>query len=456
MILASTRRLSAAILFVLVIATGSAFAALPSGWSSKDIGAVGAAGTGTTSGDTFLVDGSGADVWDTADEFHFTYRTLTGDGEIVAQVSTLDNVHAWTKGGVMMRETLTAGSKNAFMLVSPGKGAAFQRRASTGGTSLSTVVSGYAPLWVKVVRNGQTFTGYRSADGVTWTSTGSVTTNMVATIYVGLAVGSHVDGQLATGSFDEVAVTAGGGTTPPPPPPPPAGGLLRVVHWNTRHGGVRTDGVYDPAGLVKWIAGWNPDVVSLNEIDNTTQGNTIVAELERQTGKNWESHYDNRGNMVASKLSVTSKSICTVNAVDGRMSAHIGVMVNGRGVNVWSSHLSLDSSAERTAEVQALQACGRQWAEGRVYAGDYNMQAGSAEYNAAASGHKDAWATAPTKLNYSGNCDGCTKNSRIDYVFTSNGATTLALKSAQVFDTRNASGVMASDHKPMLIVYEVK
>ena len=87
------------------------------------------------------------------------------------------------------------------------------------------------------------------------------------------------------------------------------------------------------------------------------------------------------------------------------------------------------------------------------------MQAGSAEYNSMLEGHVDAWKAAKalgTAKNYTGNCDGCTKNSRIDYVFTSKGASFLTLKSAEIFDTRNASGVMASDHKPMLVVYEVR
>lgn len=453
-----TIRVFVALLFVLAIANGVVYAALPSDWASKDIGAVSIAGRGTTSGDTFLVDGSGTDVWGTADEFQFTYRTLTGDGEIVAQVATLENLAAWTKGGVMMRETLTAGSKNAFMLVSPGKGSAFQRRPKTGGISQSTVVSGYAPMWVKVVRKGSVFTGYKSMDGVTWTSVGSVTMNMVATIYVGLAVGSHVDGQLATGSFDEVAVKAGATSTSTSTTTTTTTttttASLRVLHWNTRHGGTGTDGVYDPARLVDWMVSAKPDVVSLNEIDNLTQGTKIVTLLEAATGKNWDYHYDGRGNMVATRLGVTAKSTCTVNAAVGRKSAHLGVLINGRGVNVWSSHLTLTNS-ERLAEVQALQACGRQWAEGRVYAGDYNMQVGTEAYIAAATGHSDAWASAPTKLNYSGNCAGCTKNSRIDYVFTSNGATKLTLKSAEVFDTRDENGVMASDHKPLLVVYQV-
>ena len=183
--------------------------ALPSGWSNADIGSVAAAGTSKYSNLTFTIDGSGADIWGSADEFHFAYRPWTGDGTIVARVATLENVSQWTKAGVMMREALTASSRHAMMIVSPGKGLAFQRRVSTGGLSTHTSGgSGTAPHWVRLVRNGSTLTASVSSDGLTWTVVGSDTIGMTETIYVGLAVTSKQDGTLATATFDNVNVTA--------------------------------------------------------------------------------------------------------------------------------------------------------------------------------------------------------------------------------------------------------
>ena len=45
---------------------------------------------------------------------------------------------------------------------------------------------------------------------------------------------------------------------------------------------------------------------------------------------------------------------------------------------------------------------------------------------------------------------------RIDYVFYSKGAANLTLTSAQVMDTRDATGVRPSDHHPLLVVFAVK
>jgi phosphatidylserine/phosphatidylglycerophosphate/cardiolipin synthase-like enzyme len=183
-------------------------ASLPAGWSSVDIGAVAATGNTAYTNDAFTVGGSGSDVWGTADELRFTYRTLTGDGTIVAQVAAVDNVDPWTKAGVMIRGTLSASSAQAFMLVSPGKGLAFQRRVGAGGVSTHTAGgTGTAPVWVRLTRTGEVVTAYRSADGATWTLVGTDTIAMPATIHIGLAVSSHRDGTLAKARFQNVAVS---------------------------------------------------------------------------------------------------------------------------------------------------------------------------------------------------------------------------------------------------------
>jgi phosphatidylserine/phosphatidylglycerophosphate/cardiolipin synthase-like enzyme len=192
---------------------------LPTGWSAADVGATGAAGNSTFSSGTFSVSGAGADVWGTADAFQFAYRSLDGDGTIVARVATIQNVNAWTKAGVMMRNSLSASAAQGFMLVaaSSDKGVPFQRRTTDGGLSVSSPGSqSTAPRWVKLVRAGTLITGYESADGAAWTVVGSDTFTMGPTILVGLAVSSHVSGVKATATFDNVTVTA---ANPPPPPP---------------------------------------------------------------------------------------------------------------------------------------------------------------------------------------------------------------------------------------------
>ena len=107
----------------------------------------------------------------------------------------------------MIRETQNAGSAHAFMLVSAGKGVAFQRRAVTGGTSVSTAGSAStAPRWVRLTRSGNTFTAYESSDGTSWTQVGTDTIPMAKMVYVGLAVTSHNTSASATCTFDNVRI----------------------------------------------------------------------------------------------------------------------------------------------------------------------------------------------------------------------------------------------------------
>jgi hypothetical protein len=107
----------------------------------------------------------------------------------------------------MIRETLNADSKHATTVITPGQGISFQRRTSTGGTSATTtLVSVTIPEWVRLERNGTTFTAWHSENGTSWTQMGSATISMGtnANVYVGLAVTSHNDGVLTTAKVDNV------------------------------------------------------------------------------------------------------------------------------------------------------------------------------------------------------------------------------------------------------------
>ena len=181
---------------------------LPSPWNKCDVGSVGACGDGRCSGSTYTVCGSGADIWNCADEFHYVYQTGSGDCSVVARVSSCQNTDPWAKAGVMIRESLNAGARQASLFITPGNGLAFQCRTSTGGTSINSNTTGYsAPYWLKITRSGSTFTAYRSANGSTWTAFGSQSITMGSNVYIGLAVCSHDDGTVCTSTFDNVTAT---------------------------------------------------------------------------------------------------------------------------------------------------------------------------------------------------------------------------------------------------------
>jgi|GEM_PF-3682677 len=188
----------------------------PSPWVSGDVGAVGTAGAATYANGVHTIYGSGADIWDVVDEFQFVRQTLSGDCDLRARVSLQANSNAWAKSGVMMRDGTAAGAMQACLLVTPGNGFNFQYRASTGGASTSVAgpaLNASPNNWVRLTRVGNVITGYVSADGSAWTQVTSKTISFPTTISVGLAVCSHVDGDLGVASFDNVSIADGSPST---------------------------------------------------------------------------------------------------------------------------------------------------------------------------------------------------------------------------------------------------
>jgi hypothetical protein len=183
-------------------------AGLPLPWVSTDIGTGMLEGSATYDAGTFTQAGSGV-IGGTSDTFRFTYQTLTGDGEIIARISALQNTGNSSRVGVMIRESLAANSKQIFAGMTGSNAYRWSRRTITGGkTSNSNYGTGTVPnTWVRLVRTGNTFTTYKSTNGTSWTNMGSTTLPFASTCYIGLAVGSGSNTTLNTSQFGNVSVT---------------------------------------------------------------------------------------------------------------------------------------------------------------------------------------------------------------------------------------------------------
>jgi hypothetical protein len=177
-------------------------------WLSLDIGSPGVPGKLACKGGSYTLSASGLDIWNDQDQCHFAYQQAKGDCELLARVESLENTHQWAKTGVMIREALHAGSKNAFMVLSSANGTVFQRRTEDGLNSESSHGKREvkAPYWLKIVREDNTFTGYDSADGQNWSEVGTVTIEMPAEVFIGLAATSHVNETLCQSEFSKVKV----------------------------------------------------------------------------------------------------------------------------------------------------------------------------------------------------------------------------------------------------------
>ncbi|MGE5359995.1 MAG: alkaline phosphatase family protein [Bacteroidales bacterium] len=201
-------------------------------WANADVGAVGLAGSTTYGASSFTVQGAGADIWGTADGFQYVYQPIASDGQIVARVTGLQNTNTYAKAGVMIRESLAAGSPHVILDMKPGGGIEFMKRASASGTTSYLAGTTMAfPAWLRLQRTGNTIVGSVSSDGVAWTTVGSTTTSMAASALIGMPVTSHVTTTLTTATFDNAAVTmANSSSSPPSVPslPSPADGATGV------------------------------------------------------------------------------------------------------------------------------------------------------------------------------------------------------------------------------------
>ena len=173
---------------------------------------------------TFTITSKSGDIWDADDEFHYGYKTLTGVGEIVARIDSVTNTAAWTKCGVMIRETLEPGSKFAAVYVmapnadgTPTQGVRFQARTDTDidATSDSSVATQeqrdvVPPYWVKLERDfAGNFRGYYSSNGTAWTPMiwNPQGIPMESTVFVGLALTSNNTDEAAEARISNVTIT---------------------------------------------------------------------------------------------------------------------------------------------------------------------------------------------------------------------------------------------------------
>ena len=118
---------------------------------------------------------------DRADEYGAIYRDggLGSHGEIVVKMENPDVRSSWGgHAGIMVRDDIIrAGESPGYVILtsSPCNGTSLQWDSNSDGIiDKYTPLAGYTrwPHWLKLVRDGNNFTGYVSADGATWDEIG--------------------------------------------------------------------------------------------------------------------------------------------------------------------------------------------------------------------------------------------------------------------------------------------
>jgi alpha-glucosidase (family GH31 glycosyl hydrolase) len=163
-------------------------------------------GMSATAG-AYTFQGSGSDLWGTSDQFNFSYQSLDRDGAIVARVTSQEWTHNWAKTGLMLRESLADNSPYVALLLTPKAGFGMQWRSLAGASTdhgAGVAANPWPNNWIKLVREGDRFTGYRSADGIHWTEVGHAKANLGPKLYAGVVVCSHNNGALCAVTVDHL------------------------------------------------------------------------------------------------------------------------------------------------------------------------------------------------------------------------------------------------------------
>ncbi|MEU5783535.1 NEW3 domain-containing protein [Micromonospora lupini] len=163
---------------------------------------------------------SGADIWQDSGGSFDEYGAIYADDAagatttVTARVTALDNTNSWAKAGVVLRNDLTGSGSSpgyAVLVVTPGNGVAFQWDADGNGylDSFSGAGGVRAPAWVRLVRSGDTVSGYYSTNGRDWTRVGQAVTlpGIAATQDAGLIATSHASGVTGQYSFSDFQVS---------------------------------------------------------------------------------------------------------------------------------------------------------------------------------------------------------------------------------------------------------
>ena len=267
--------------------------------------------------------------------------------------------------------------------------------------------------------------------------------------------------------------------TPTPAPAPSGSGVkLRIAQWNIHHG-VGTDGVYNIDRIATWLASFNPDIVMLNEVEKyTSWGNEdqparFRSMMQSKTGRTWYAHFsqeygqwssNGKGHLILSTYPFQSINHATITASSGLgwggVVSQATLLVNGRTVNLLLTHLDPYDQTMRLTQAKDVIRWSAGYAENRILGGDMNAwpdQSSILEINKT---YNDGWTVAANQGTATGISGispfGATKNGRIDYLFFSKTAPNLVVLDARTPDTRNSSGHMPSDHRPLVVTFEVR
>jgi len=187
----------------------------PQPWTCADVGHPASPGDQRFVDGTWTISGGGTDIWGGADQFHYVWQSVEGDGFITARVTSQTLPDISSKAGVMLRQDTDPDAPNYYFLVSSHDVGVAYRAVRGGDSAVLLRLPHVLPSYLGVRRQGNTFTAYTSTDGQAWSRVpgSTMTISMGTTALAGLAVTAHKDA-LSTATFDHVSIQSSAPISP--------------------------------------------------------------------------------------------------------------------------------------------------------------------------------------------------------------------------------------------------
>lgn len=240
------------------------------------------------------------------------------------------------------------------------------------------------------------------------------------------------------------------------------GGSLRILTYNIHHG-AGTDGVLDLNRIASVISAANPDIVTLQEVDNDvprTNNVDQVARLAQLTGmqsyfakaRNLDGGSYGNGVLIRDGIGIVSTqdfALPNPDNTEPRVVAQLGLSFDLNPAtaefNLFATHLAHDSSAGRQQSATFINNLVSSSTTPSILAGDMNFNPGSTAFNII----DNQWIDATNIAN-----SGKNRSNQIDYVFYRSTSQWTVTTAGQFI--LNATTNVASDHDPLLAVLDLK
>lgn len=235
---------------------------------------------------------------------------------------------------------------------------------------------------------------------------------------------------------------------------------LRVVQYNSHHGGIDTSGKLNVAKFAATLPLFNADVICLNEVEqNNGYGNSDqIAAYLRALGAEWSATYasvagkltpsSGQSNVILTKLPVALRD------AHGLYNSRSAVLVRthanptagiSKSVTFVATHVDNDNVNERATQITQVALWASTFGGPTIICGDFNCKPEAVELAYFQHTYNDAYKSATRSFAF--NTTGNTRGSRIDFIWAPKQGVTV--ERCEVPDMSH-DGIFPSDHHPVV------